>query len=64
MPNRNEETLKDFAEHCRIHPHQRFWQALRNWSNANFILTSTKGPHDLILPTSVVIEDTFHREGK
>jgi len=30
--------LQDFIEYCREHPHERFWQALRNWSGCGFIL--------------------------
>jgi hypothetical protein len=64
MPTRNSETLQDFIKFCAKNPELRFWQALRTWANVSFILTSTHGPHDLTLPDSMVIEDTFYREGK
>lgn len=32
--------LDSFTEHCRDHPTERFWQALRNWAGVNFILAS------------------------
>jgi hypothetical protein len=31
------EVLKSFIEYCKKYPDQRFWQALRNWSNSDFI---------------------------
>lgn len=27
------ETLESFVKYCEENPEQRFWQALRNWSN-------------------------------
>jgi len=32
--------LKSFAEYCLLHPEQRFWQALRNWSEVATIYWS------------------------
>lgn len=32
--------LDDFADYCRDHPTERFWQALRNWSGYGFILAT------------------------
>lgn len=32
--------LDDFTEYCRDNPDLRFWQALRNWSGQNFIMSS------------------------
>lgn len=29
--------LASFNAYCAAHPHERFWQALRNWSEANYI---------------------------
>ncbi|HXE14054.1 MAG TPA: hypothetical protein VN633_18145, partial [Bryobacteraceae bacterium] len=29
---RNSEALANFTKYCEQHPHERFWQALRNWS--------------------------------
>ena len=38
MINKNKELLDDFIEYCNKNKNQRFWQALRNWSGADFIL--------------------------
>jgi len=37
MTNKNIKLLKDFKKYCIKHPEQRFWQALRNWSEWEFI---------------------------
>lgn len=59
----NAELLEDFAAYCRANPTQRFWQALRNWSDHNFILVA---PH---LPTKMEadyhdLHDTYYWRGK
>jgi hypothetical protein len=33
-----EKLLAGFVAYCKAHPSERFWQALRNWSEASFIL--------------------------
>jgi len=38
MVDKNKKLLESFAEYCKAHPEQRFWQALRNWSEFAFIL--------------------------
>jgi hypothetical protein len=30
--DRNASVLNEFISYCRTHPHERFWQALRNWT--------------------------------
>lgn len=35
--SKNAALLESFTKYCREHPEYRFWQALRNWSNATFI---------------------------
>lgn len=30
--------LKSFTSYCKAHPEERFWQALRNWSEYDFII--------------------------
>lgn len=35
--NKNKDKLLDFITYCFDHPEERFWQALRNWSDAYFI---------------------------
>ncbi len=37
---RNQGALESFTVYCKLHPGERFWQALRNWSNFGFILGS------------------------
>ena len=34
---KNIRLLIDFVYYCIKHPHERFWQALRNWSGADAI---------------------------
>lgn len=40
----------DFLAYLYAHPHERFWQALRNWSGQNFIIAKdsadSRGGHD------------------
>ena len=52
----NLKTLIDFRDYCREHPEERFWQALRNWSGADFILRGS-GPVD-----DMELHDTFYDE--
>lgn len=54
---RNSEVLADFIKYCEDHPTERFWQALRNWSDHNFILVSKDLDGD-------DFKDTFYWEGK
>ncbi len=49
-PSRNSATLASFAMYCKDNPSQRFWQAVRNWSESAFILADG--------------QDTFYREGR
>lgn len=63
MDNRNQELLKDFTEYCVSHPTERFWQALRNWSEVPFIIASQEPVFNLggnVDP----LKDTFYWEGK
>lgn len=56
---RNSELLMSFAAYCNENPEQRFWQALRNWSQHPFILAARD--KDLVRGD---YEDTFYWEGK
>lgn len=57
--NRNREVLESFVHYCRTHPQERFWQALRNWSdNTGAILHRPSGADE---EESI---DTFYWEGK
>lgn len=51
---RSEPTLSDFVAFCRKHPELRFWQALRAWSEAEYIMYEKNG----------VLVDTFYWENK
>lgn len=64
MKSRN--TLSSFIRYCVNHPQERFWQALRNWSDYNFILASDIAPVDLTAPCYVEgdTRDTFYLEGR
>ena len=54
--NKNKKLLDSFTKHCEENPSERFWQALRNWSDYNFIY----GSDDLIKVG--MLEDTFYKE--
>jgi hypothetical protein len=56
VKTRNSEVLTDFIAYCVLHPEERFWQALRNWSDANFIYIAKD--------KMGVLQDTFFFEGR
>ena len=56
-PMRSRDTLSDFIRYCKAHPSERFWQALRNWSEYNFVLVSNELPYN-------TQHDTFYWEGR
>jgi hypothetical protein len=56
--SKNKKLLEDFIKYCTNHPEERFWQALRNWSDSPYILKSR------YLPPDSHIQDTFYFEGK
>jgi len=64
--SKSSDTLFDFVSYCVEHPYERFWQALRNWANVNFILFSKKNPNETtvndLIDTFYI--DTFYFEGK
>jgi hypothetical protein len=60
MKNKNIKLLKDFTNYCIKHPEQRFWQALRNWSNFYLILVCKKGHEEFFED----YYDTFYFEEK
>ncbi len=52
---KSQDLLEDFTQYCKAHPHERFWQALRNWSGWGFIWASKEfDPRDAV--------DTFYWE--
>jgi len=48
-------TLKDFVDYCLLHPEQRFWQALVNWSKSHCIYK---------VDVNGIQSDTFYFKGK
>ena len=40
----SKELLANFSEYCAAHPEERFWEALRNWSNVPFLIASHQPP--------------------
>lgn len=57
--NKNQEMLQSFAKYMMEHPTQRFWQALRNWSDTNFIFMSDATSHE---DAKNHLQDTFYRD--
>ena len=56
---RNEKVLESFVAYCKAHPTQRFWQALRNWADVNFILVTRS-----LTWCDARARDTFPWEGR
>jgi hypothetical protein len=54
----NSADLRQFTLYCLDHPQQRFWQALRNWSQNSFILTAEN--YDFDKEEYVGLRDTFY----
>lgn len=55
---RNKRLLLSFIWYCLTHRHERFWQAMRNWSKASSILKA-----DLDSEGNIVnFQDTFYSE--
>ena len=52
---RSEPVLTEFVQYCKNHPHQRFWQALRNFSNFPYIFAANQAGD---------CQDTYYWEGK
>jgi hypothetical protein len=58
--SRNIKVLSDFIKYCVDNPELRFWQALRNWSDYNFIYLSNNRADN----PYVTFEDPFYWEDK
>lgn len=54
---KSKELLDSFTDYCAAHPHERFWQALRNWCGWPFVYVSER---EYMQPSSLI--DTFHWE--
>lgn len=57
---KNRDLLVNFGQYCANHPEERFWQALRNWSEVGFVLVSKNNT----IHYSQELIDTFYFEGK
>ena len=60
MSIKSGDKLVSFTAYCQQHPEERFWQALRNWSEYSFIY----GSDGLIdsCEMRINVEDTFYKE--
>lgn len=58
MKNKNAEKLASFTAYCKENPKQRFWQALRNWGQFDFIYAAK----DESLESILFDYDTFYIE--
>jgi hypothetical protein len=56
--SKNIAILNDFIHYCIAHPDERFWQALRNWSEFKFIYANKD------TRMNDAGEDTYYFEGK
>ena len=54
--SKNLELLTSFTEYCTAHPQERFWQALRNWAELDYLLSQGK--------KEVGTTDTWYWENK
>lgn len=65
--SKNSTMLAAFTAYCRQHPEERFWQALRNWTEFSFIFSArvAKEGEDydfILLGTPLKVYDTFYKE--
>lgn len=60
----NAKVLTDFVAFCQRNPEQRFWQALRNWSEMSFVLAVDNAPFGSESNVSIIENDTFYWKGK
>jgi len=51
--------VSDFIEYVSKNPEQRFWQAIRNWSEHAFVYVSEE-----LVADNEELKDTFYMEGK
>lgn len=64
------EAIEDFVKYCKDNPNERFWDALRNWSEQDFILfgnlSNRLGVKDFatIDGVKVYVKDTSEYTGK
>jgi hypothetical protein len=61
--SKNKEVLEDFVKYCNDNPELRFWQALRNWSDFNFIGVNNSSTFGEGVFSNGWV-DTFYLKGK
>ena len=63
---KSNKVLGEFTSYCLAHPELRFWQALRNWSEYNFIYGASVNKDDCgdMRDIDSFFEDTYYKEGK
>jgi len=47
MKNKNIKLSIDFERYCKAHPEERFWQALQNWAEVDYIKISNPLSYEL-----------------
>lgn len=57
-------TLQSFIDYADAHPEQRFWQALANWANVNYILIAKNSSWYYDTDQQSNLTDTFYFKGK
>jgi len=62
MESKNFSKLTQFTNYCAEHPEERFWQALRNWSEYENIVGQKYFGKDLKGEDVFESEDTFYKE--
>ena len=65
MKSKNSTTLDSFTDYCRQNPDQRFWQALRNWIEADFVLLVRDTTHEELnkkLGADINWSDTWYKD--
>lgn len=66
----HDRTLESFIAYCKAHPEDRFWQALRNWAEQDFVLFGNVPNKKGLTSTveldgiKVYVEDTFNFAGR
>lgn len=57
---KSQKQLESFTAYCKLHPEERFWQALKNWSGADYVFMQRSEKKNNLYIT--INEDTFYKE--
>lgn len=67
----HDSTLDSFIKYCEANPSERFWQALKNWANVDYLFfgyaTSKYGGEAAKIDGNAIkvfLTDTYHLEGR